>query len=102
MFASTVYNNNTVLYGPGRARLNQSGGYRAEPGSNKGTALSVHFEEAMIITGIATQGYNGANIQEWTKAYFLGYTFGSGTFFFKESHHGKTKVNKMGSVRKQA
>ena len=92
--ANTVYNNNTKLYGPGRARLNRTGGYRAQPGSPAGAALSVYFPETMIITGIATQGYYGANIEEWTKKYNLGYSFGSGTFFFKEKNRRDTKVIK--------
>ena len=47
----------------------------------------------MIVTGIATQGYYGENIQEWTKGYNLGYTFGSNTLFFKERNSITSKVN---------
>ena len=93
--ANSIFNNNTKLYGPGRARLNKTGGYRAQPGSSAGAALSVDFPEAMIITGIATQGYYGENIKEWTKGYNLVYSYGSGTFFFKESNRVTTKVNRI-------
>ena len=46
----------------------------------------------MIITGVATQGYFGGNVQEWTMAYYLGYVFGSNTFFFKEKYRDVAKV----------
>ena len=91
--AGSVYQNNKILYGSSRARLNQSGGYRANPRSSASAFLSVHFQQAMIITGIATQGYLGENIQEWTKVYLLGYTFGSGkVYFFKERYQNAAKV----------
>ena len=89
--AGSVYQNNSLLYGASRARLNQSGGYRAKPGSSN-AFLSVDFQQTMIITGIATQGYLGGHIQEWTKLYLLGYTFGSGKpYFFKERYQGGTR-----------
>ena len=86
-----MYQNNNALYGPSRARLNGTGGYRAQPNSND-SYLTVTFGQPMIITGVATQGYFGGNIQEWTKAYLLGYVFGSGTFFFKEKNEDNAKV----------
>lgn len=46
----------------------------------------------MIITEVATQGYNGKHIQEWTKGYHLGYSIGSGTHFFKEKNEDRAKV----------
>lgn len=95
MVANSIFNNNKTLYGPGRARLNRTGGYRAQPGSQNSPALTVNFRKAMIVTGIATQGYYGENIQEWTKGYNLGYTFGSNTHFFKERNRITTKVNEQ-------
>ena len=89
--AHSVYQNNCAFYGPGRARLNETGGYRAQPNLND-SSLTVNFEQPMIITGVATQGYFGGNIQEWTKAYYLGYVFGSNTFFFKERNKDVAKV----------
>ena len=47
----------------------------------------------MIVTGIATQGYYGENIEEWTIGYNLGYTLGYNTQFFKERNRITTKVN---------
>ena len=98
--ARSVYQNNSLLYGPFRARLNQSGGYRARPGWQSYKFLLVNFQQAVIITGIATQGYVGGNIQEWTKAYLLGYKFGSNrVYFFKERYQGElqTKVKEQNS-----
>lgn len=89
--AYSIYGNNRTLYGPARARLNNTGGYRAQPGS-KNAIISVLFREAMIITEIATQGYYGRNIQEWTKGYYLGYTIGAVTDFFKEKSSNQVKV----------
>lgn len=89
--ANSVYQNNYILYGPGRARLNGTGGYRAQPMLND-SSLTVNFEQPMIITGVATQGFFGGNIQEWTKSYYLGYVFGSNTFFFKERNKDVAKV----------
>ena len=86
-----MYQNNNAFYGPGRARLNETGGYRAQPNLND-SSLTVNFKNPMIITGVATQGYFGGNIQEWTKAYYLGYVFGSNTFFFKERYENVAKV----------
>ena len=86
-----MYQNNYALYGPGRARLNGTGGYRAQPKLND-SSLTVNFEQPMIITGVATQGYVGGNVQEWTKSYHLGYVFGSYTFFFKEKNRDVAKV----------
>jgi len=40
---------------------------------------------------VATQGFFGGNIQEWTKSYYLGYVFGSNTFFFKERNKDVAK-----------
>ncbi|KAL9952359.1 hypothetical protein ACROYT_G039604 [Oculina patagonica] len=88
--ANSVYRKNYTLYGPSRARLNRTGGYRAEPRRND-SSLTVNFEQPMIITGVATQGYLGGNIREWVKAYYLGYSFGSGTFFFKERNRDVAK-----------
>lgn len=93
IIANSVYQNNTALYGPGRARLNRTGGYRAKPGTLGDSSLTVHFDQAMMITSVATQGYLGDNVQEWTKEYHLGYSVGSGTFFFKEKHKDAAKVN---------
>ena len=100
MVANSIFNKNKTLYGPGRARLNRTGGYRAQPGSQNSPALTVNFRKAMIVTGIATQGYYGENIQEWTKGYNLGYTFGSNTHFFKERNRITTKVNRQYSFNK--
>lgn len=100
MVANSIFNKNKTLYGPGRARLNRTGGYRAQPGSPNSPALTVNFRKAMIVTGIATQGYYGENIQEWTKGYNLGYTFGSNTHFFKERNRITTKVNRQYSFNK--
>ena len=86
-----MYQKNNTLYGPGRARLNGTGGYRAQPKRND-LFVTVNFGQPMIITGVATQGYFGGNIQEWTKAYNLGYVFGSKTFFFKERNRDVAKV----------
>ena len=89
--AHSVYQNNDSLYGPAHARLNGTAGYRAQPNLN-GSSLTVNFEKPMIITGVATQGYFGGNVQEWTKAYYLGYVLGSNTFFFKERYRNVAKV----------
>ena len=86
-----MYQNNYILYGPGRARLNGTGGYRAQPMLND-SSLTVNFEQPMIITGVATQGYFGGNIQEWTKSFYLGYVFGSNTFFFQDRNNDVAKV----------
>lgn len=91
--ASSVYNDTDFLYGPGRARLNGTGGYRANP-QQKSASLSVEFDTAMIITGIATQGYSDNTILEWTESYILAYTFRSNQpKYFQESHSdSKAKV----------
>ena len=89
--ANSVYQNNDALYGPGRARLNRTGGYRAQPQRND-HSLTVNFEQLMIITGVETQGYFGGNVQEWTKSYNLGYVFGWRTFFFKDRNRDGAKV----------
>ena len=88
---SSVYAKNYTLFGPGRGRLNQTGGYRAQPGAND-SSFTVTFDKAMIITEVATQGYYGDNIQEWTKSYHLGYSIGSCTHFFKEKNEDRAKV----------
>ena len=79
--AGSTYDNNSKDYGPGRARLNQTGGYRAMPNSNQ-AFLSVRFNQPMIITGIATQGYSNVSVEEWVKKFLMGYTYGS-THYFK-------------------
>ncbi|XP_068684192.1 polycystin-1-like protein 2 [Montipora foliosa] len=82
--ASSVYNNNSQLYGPALARLNRTGGYRANPRAHNPFFLSVQFQKAMIVTGIATQGYFDNKIQEWTRRYMLAYLFGSDVKYFKK------------------
>ena len=89
--AHSVYQNNSALYGPGRARLNGTGGYRAQPNLTN-ASLTVNFGKPVIITEVATQGYFGGNIQEWTKAYYLEYVFGSNTSCFKERNKDVAKV----------
>ena len=86
--AGSTYDNNSKDYGPGRARLNQTGGYRAMPNSNQ-AFLSVHFFQPMIITGIATQGYSNLSVEEWVKKFLMGYTYGS-THYFKARPGGST------------
>ncbi|PFX27651.1 Polycystic kidney disease protein 1-like 2 [Stylophora pistillata] len=88
--ASSVFGDNYTLYGPGRGRLNRTGGYRAQPGANV-SSFTVTFDQPMIITEVATQGYFGNNIQEWTKGYHLGYSIGDGTHFFKEKNEDRAK-----------
>ena len=52
----------------------------------------MNFQQAVIITGIATQGYLGGNIQEWTKTYLLAYINGSNrSYYFKERYQGVTR-----------
>lgn len=84
LYASSVYNNNSQLYGPALARLNRTGGYRANPLSPDLFSLSVQFQKAMIVTGIATQGYFDNKIQEWTRRYIIAYSFGSDVKYFKK------------------
>ena len=85
--ASSVYNNDSILYGPGRARLNGTGGYRANPWGKGASILSAEFDTAMIITGIATQGYSFNKTPEWTEKYILSYSFRSNQpKFFQKSH----------------
>ena len=90
--APSVYRRNISLYGPGRARLNHPGGYRAEPTSSKDRILEINFRGEWIVTGIATQGYFGDNIQEWTKRYILGYRIGFQTSFFQKGDTQSAEV----------
>ncbi|EDO28738.1 predicted protein, partial [Nematostella vectensis] len=87
--AASSYNNNRTAYGPGRARLNHPGGYRANKAVPQ-TYLGVRFLKPYIITGIATQGYGIVAVKEWVKLFWLGYSDGSNTSFFKSNKDSTT------------
>ncbi|XP_048586151.1 polycystic kidney disease protein 1-like 2 isoform X1 [Nematostella vectensis] len=87
--AASSYNNNRTAYGPGRARLNHPGGYRANKAIPQ-TYLGVRFLKPYIITGIATQGYGIVAVKEWVKLFWLGYSEGSNTSFFKSNKDSTT------------
>ena len=82
--AGSIFNNDSASFGPGRARLNQTGGYRAQPNSQQ-AFISVNFPQPMIVTGIATQGYSNSTVDEWLTSFLMGYTFRESAGYFKES-----------------
>ncbi|XP_074631330.1 polycystin-1-like protein 2 isoform X3 [Acropora palmata] len=53
-------------------KLNSSGGYRALKGDHIIIMfVGVRFKRETIITGVETQGYGNADVQEWIKTYFV-------------------------------
>lgn len=57
---------------PNQAKLNSSGGYRAEVKHDiDDKFVSVKFDNETIVTGIATQGYGDPDIEEWVTEYFI-------------------------------
>ena len=57
---------------PTEAKLNSSGGYRAEAKDDIiHKFVIVKFDNETIVTGIATQGYGDPEIEEWVTEYFI-------------------------------
>lgn len=77
MSASSAYDERFATFGAHRARLNLTSwpaGYRA----NKETIgyfpwLKVNLDQDMVITGIATQGFGNASLNEWVTSYMVFY-----------------------------
>lgn len=68
------YQEDPTLFGAGRARLNSSSGYRADPkvlsqaiDEERTPFLLVHLPKEMVVSGIATQGLG----QEWITKYTM-------------------------------
>ena len=78
-------------------KLNSYGGYRARKGDPiSDMFVRVRFKKETIITGVATQGYGNADVQEWIKTYFV--TFNrqkSREEEFLLDKHGKPKVKHL-------
>ena len=77
MSASSAYDERYATFGAHRARLNLTSwpaGYRA----NKETIgyfpwLKINLDQDMVITGIATQGFGNASLNEWVTSYMVFY-----------------------------
>ena len=77
MSASSVYDDDFGTFGAHRARLNLTSwpaGYRA----NRETIdyfpwLKINLDQDMVITGIATQGFGNASLNEWVTSYMVFY-----------------------------
>ena len=69
--ASSTYGDEFVNYGPHKARLNGTGGYRA--GLDKSTWILVLLPKEMVVTAIATQGYGDPKVKEWVTQYMILY-----------------------------
>lgn len=68
----SFYNYDTY---PTEAKLNSSGGYRAnvnDPIDYK--FVAVKFDNETIVTGVATQGFGDPEIQEWVTEYSVKFT----------------------------
>ena len=78
-------------------KLNSSGGYRAlkrDPIIIK--FVRVRFKKETIITGVETQGYGNADVQEWIKTYFVTFNRQKSTEEeFLLDKHGKPKVKHL-------
>lgn len=78
-------------------KLNSSGGYRAQKGDyNIFKFVGVTFKKETIITGVETQGYGNADVQEWIKTYFVTFNRQKSTDEeFLLDKHGKPKVKHL-------
>ena len=60
---------------PTEAKLNSSGGYRANANDPIGYKfVMVEFDSETIVTGVATQGFGDPGIQEWVTQYSVKFT----------------------------
>lgn len=78
LISGTVYNNETQKYGAQRARLMSQKGYRADVNRKTESWISVDFKREVAVTGIATQGYGNATVEEWVTQFSLLYSNGGG------------------------
>ena len=78
-------------------KLNSSGGYRALKGDQIiFKFVRVRFKKETIITGVETQGYGNADVQEWIKTYFVTFNRQKSTEEeFLLDKHGKPKVKHL-------
>lgn len=60
---------------PTEAKLNSSGGYRADIKDDiTYKFVMVKFDNETIVTGVATQGFGDPEIEEWVTEYFVKFT----------------------------
>ena len=91
LIASSVYHNDFMRFGPQRARLNTTSGYRAEPSKAFSSWMRVDIGRIVVVTAIATQGYGDEKTPEWVTSYTLLYSQGLDYTFFRDAD-GETQV----------
>ena len=69
-----AYNDDYANFGSQNARLHNSLGYRGDPQvARVSNFLVINFDEEMVITAIATQGFGDPKVNEWVTSFQLLY-----------------------------
>lgn len=86
LIAPTAFDDDFKTFGPQRARLNMTGGFRANPEHAASAWMKVEIGHIVVLTAIATQGYGDEPIAEWLTSYMLLYSQGTDYYFFKTTN----------------
>lgn len=72
IIGGSAYNGDYVNFGSQNARLHNSRGFKADPTTlpPSSNVIEVQFEEEMVVTAIATQGYG----DEWVTSFNMFYS----------------------------
>ena len=94
--APTAFNNNFQAFGPQRARLGLqtwAPGYRADPKDTRPNWIRVDFDQEMVVTAIATQGYGDPHASEWVESFMLLYRKRMGSIDYFKNSKGEIQVS---------
>lgn len=74
LISGPTFNNDTTNYGAQFARLHSPQGYRGDIKAPIHSWMSIRLGHALVVTGIAVQGYGNATVNEWVTQFSLLYS----------------------------